>query len=210
MSRAMSRMTSHGLGNSEDPAVLEQLRQKFPPRTDPLPDSVIRTEPIDSFRDLRHSFLSLLPGVSPGSGGLRNEYLIALWERLEDREIKLIEELGLEYLAGSLPSWFYRVWLCVQTVALFKNAGQKDVRPLGLRNSLVKVFHKEAITQSKPEIREYLEPQQLGMSQAGAAKLVNCVRGMVNTRRDMVCIKIDLANAYNEISRTAILNVLSS
>ena len=47
------------------------------------------------------------------------------------------------------------------------------------------------------------------MSQAGAAKLVNCVRGMVNTRRDMVCIKIDLANAYNEISRTAIIDVLS-
>ena len=27
---------------------------------------------------------------------------------MEDREIKLIEDLGLEYLAGSLPSWFYR------------------------------------------------------------------------------------------------------
>ena len=39
---------------------------------------------------------------------MRNEYLVALGERLEDREIKLIEELGLEYLSGSLPSWFYR------------------------------------------------------------------------------------------------------
>ena len=210
MSRAMSRVTSHGLGNPEDPAILDQLRQKFPPRRDNLPESVLKTEPIDSFRDIRHTFLSLLPGVSPGAGGYRNEYLIALGERMEDREIRLFEELGLEYLSGSLPSWFYRVWLCIQTVPLFKNAGQKDVRPLGLRNNLIKSYHKEAISQSKPEIREYLEPQQLGMSQAGAAKLVHCVRGMVNTKREMVCIKIDLANAYNEIGRSAILDVLSS
>ena len=50
---------------------------------------------------------------------LRNEYLKALGERMEDREIALLEELGLEYLAGELPTWFYLVWLSLQTVALY-------------------------------------------------------------------------------------------
>ena len=36
-------------------------------------------------------------------------------------------------------------------------------------------YPKEAMSQSRPEIREFLEPQQLGMSKAGAAKLVNSV-----------------------------------
>ena len=83
---------------------------------------------------------------------------------MSDGEVKLLEDLGLVYLAGDLPLWFYRVWLTIQTVALYKTALRTDVRPLGLRNSLIKVFHKEAMSQSRPEIREFLEPQQLGMS----------------------------------------------
>ena len=210
LSRAMSRVTSHGVGDCKDPAIQAQLSEKFPPRSHRLPASVSKCQPIDSFRDLRQSLLSLQAGVSPGSGGLRNEYLVALGERMEDGDIKLLEELGLEYLAGELPLWFYRVWLCIQTVALYKTARQTDVRPLGLRNSLIKVFHKEAMSQSRPEVREFLEPQQLGMSQAGAAKLVNAVRGLISTRREFICVKIDLVNAFNEISRSSILETLES
>ena len=79
---------------------------------------------------------------------------------MEDEEIKMMEELGLEYLAGNLPGWFYQVWLTLQTVAPFKNEDKEAVRPLGLRNSLIKVFHKEAMVQNKTEIREFLEPVQ--------------------------------------------------
>ena len=129
---------------------------------------------------------------------------------MSDGEVKLLEDLGLVYLAGDLPLWFYRVWLTIQTVALYKTAMKTDVRPLGLRNSLVKVYHKEAMSQSRPEIREFLEPQQLGMSKAGAAKLVNSVRGLIHSRRDFVCIKIDLKNAFNEISRRSILETLEA
>ena len=59
-----------------------------------------------------------------------------------------------------------------------------DVRQLGLRNSLIKMFHREVMQQSKPEVSEFLEPVQLGQSQAGAAKLVFGVRGLINSRRD--------------------------
>ena len=39
---------------------------------------------------------------------------------MEDREVKQLEKLGLVYLAGELPPSFYtyRIWLCIQTVAL--------------------------------------------------------------------------------------------
>ena len=115
------------------------------------------------------------------------EGLLALGERISDGEVKLLQDLGL-----------------------YKTAVRTDVRPLGLRNSLIKVFHKEAMSQSRPEIREFLEPHQLGMSKAGAAKLVNSVRGLINSRRDFVCIKIDSKNAFNEISVRSILETLES
>ena len=60
------------------------------------------------------------------------------------------------------------------------------------------------------EIREYLEPVQLGLSQAGAAKLVLAVGGAVRSNRNFVCCRIDLANAFNEISRASIIEVLES
>ena len=95
------------------------------------------------------------------------------------------------------------VWSSLQTVALYKTQLKTDVRPLGLKNCLIKLFHKEAMKQV--EIREHLEPVQLGQSQAGAAKLVFGVRGLIQAKRDFICCKVDLANTFNEISRAAII-----
>ena len=48
---------------------------------------------------------------------------------------------------------------------------------------------------------ETLEDRQHGH----AAKLVNVVRSMAEIRRDYVVVKVDLKNAYNEVSRSAII-----
>ena len=115
--------------------------------------------------------MSLNPGTAPGAGGLRNEYLIALGERMESAEIKLFEQFGSDYTAGNLTTWFYVIWQSVQTVAPYKDKEKESVRPLGLKNSLTKLFNKEVMAQSKTEIREYLEPVQLGLPVSGAAHL---------------------------------------
>ena len=104
--------------------------------------------PMDSFSQLREDLLSLEPGTSPGSGGCRPEYLVALGERMEDREIERLEAFSLAYTAGSLPPWFYRLWLSLSTVPIYKKAEQRDVQPLGIRHSLVRVCHKEVMAQS--------------------------------------------------------------
>ena len=170
-----------------DPSVIEQLRRKFPDKKRELPNTVPKHKPIDSFVDLRANLLLLPLSVGPGSGALRNEYLVALGERMSNEEIKLLEKFGLAYTGSELPDWFYTVWLTLQTVALFKNQEKRDVRPLGLRNSLVKLFHREVMNQSTVEIREYLEPVQVGMSKAGAAKLVFSVGGAIRANKEHIC-----------------------
>ena len=212
VSRAMQRITSHGLADIEDPNVLAQLKEKFPARQDVLPASVPMHTPIDSFIGLRESLLSqdANRGSSPGSGGMRPEYLVALGERLNERELENLEEFGLKYVAGKLPAWLYRLWLSTQTVPMHKTSAQDAIRPIGIRHSWPRLFHKEVIAQSKPEIREFLEPQQLGQSQAGAAKLIHSVRGLLEANPDFICVSTDIKNCYNEQNRAAALDVLVS
>merc|ERR1719318_311781 len=105
VSKAMNRVTSYGVADCRDQGVQQQVKRKFPAREVPLPDQVSRHKAIDSFRDLRGSLLSLDAGISPGSGGIKNEYLVALGERMEDEGIKLLEQFGLAYIAGELPAW---------------------------------------------------------------------------------------------------------
>ena len=201
LGKAMGRVNSHGLGDINNPVIRDQLTEKFPPRQRPLPDSVPKIKPIDNFKDIRTSLLSLNPGTAPGSGGLRNEYLTAWGERMEDRELKLLEDLGLAYSAGELPAWYYVVWQSLQTVAPFKDNLLEAVRPLGLKNSLTKLYNKEVMVQSKPEMREFLEPVQLGLSVAGAALLTRSVSGVMQTYKEFICFRLDLKNAFDEMCR---------
>ena len=97
--------------------------------------------------------------------------------------------------------------MTVETVGMFKTAGQDPglVRPIGMRNPFIKSMHKEVVRQNKGVITEFLEPEQLGMSVAGGAKLVHCVRMMLEENRHFVCIKLDFRNAFNEVFRSRIV-----
>ena len=64
------------------------------------------------------------------------------------------------------------------------------------------------MNQSKAEIRDFLEPIQLGISVAGAALLTRAVSGTINAYKDFICFRLDLKNAFNEISRRAVIDVL--
>ena len=150
VSTAMRLITSKGVADAFDQQVLEQVQAKFLPRKQDLQDSVPKTKIIDSLAFLRQTLLSLEPGTSPGSGGMRPKYHVALGERLEDSDIDLLEEFGLSYLNGALPPWLYRLWLSLQIIPLFKSDEKNDVCPLGVRNRLIQLFHKGAMKQVKP------------------------------------------------------------
>ena len=145
ISKALQRVTSCGVASAEDPAVLAMLRAKYPARGRPLPERVVRGQCIDNLAGLRESILQLEPGISPGTGGMKAEFLIVLAQRLDDEEIGLLEDFGMRYLKGELPSWFYPVWLTVQTVPLFMSEQQNTLRPVGVRNPLLKVWHREVV-----------------------------------------------------------------
>ena len=73
ISRAMSRVTSHGLASMEDAAVMAQVAAKYPPRGRSLPARVPKGQPVEHLRGLRDCLKALQPGSSPGCGGMRPE-----------------------------------------------------------------------------------------------------------------------------------------
>ena len=83
-------------------------------------DSVVKGRPVENLQGLRDALLNLKRGNSPGSGGLRPEYLTTLEEVLDANEMTLLEDFGLCYLQGDMPAWFYSVFLSSQAVALYK------------------------------------------------------------------------------------------
>ena len=210
ISKGLQRVTSNGVASLANPDVLAQLQAKYPARRQPLPERVSRGQCVDSLRGLRNSLMKLEHGVSPGTGGLRAEYLTVLAELMEEEDMRLLEEFGMKYLGGQLPCWFYPVWLTVQTVPLYKTEERDTVRPVGVRNPLINTWNGEVVIQNKQELREYFEPQQICCTQAGAAVLVTSVRSLSEARRDFIVVKLDIKNAFNEIARRAIIQTLDS
>jgi hypothetical protein len=98
----------------------------------------------------------------------------------------LLEQFELRYLTGQLPLWWYKVWLSLTTVALFKTSDQDKVRPVGIEPCLARTFHKVVNRDNRPVLVDFLEPQQLAMSVAGGGKLVHSVRMLSEAKPDLL------------------------
>ena len=184
ISKALQCVTSCGVASIDDPAVLAMLQSKYPARGRPLTYRVTRGQCVNNLAGLRESLLELEPGISPGTRGMKAEHLTVLAQRMEEQDMELLEKFGRKYLKGELPAWFYPVWLTVQTVPLFKTEQQNTLRPGGVRNPLLKIWHGEVVLQNKLEIKSFLEPQQIASSQAGAGKLVMAVKSLIELKRE--------------------------
>ena len=162
VSKAANMIVYHGIANHANPNVQEQLQAKFPTGKKLLPQTLTKVSPIDQIKNLWGTLLSFPAAVDSGSRGLRNQYLVALGESMKDHKMKQLDRLGMANIMAKLPTWFYMVWLSLQAIALYKSAEEADVGPFSLRNSLIKVFNREVLSQSKVELRQYVEPVQLG------------------------------------------------
>ena len=67
LSKAVNRMVSHGIASPTDPAAVEALKRKYPPRKEPLPTQVVKGQAVEGLSSLRDLFLSLRPGIAPGT-----------------------------------------------------------------------------------------------------------------------------------------------
>ena len=212
ISKASNRMISHGVASLDDPRSKAALQSKYPSRGKQMPASVTKGQAVHSMQTLRDAFLKLRGGVAPGTGQLRPEFLITLaevWEE-DDGIWECVNNFAMRHVQGTFPPWYYKMCMTVETVGMYKTAGQDPslVRPIGMRNPWIKTIHKEVVRQNKHTLTAYLEPQQLGMSVAGGAKLVHSVRMVLEQNPEFICVKLDFKNAFNEVFRARVVEAL--
>ena len=93
---------------------------------------------------------------------------------------------------------------------------QDSVRPLGLRNPLIRTYHREVCKGNLSTVRAFVEPLQVVLSEGGGSILIFTVRGVTEMIQpgtqyeDWIVVKIDLKNAYNETCRAETVRVVES
>ena len=78
ISKAVSRLTSHGVADTRDPAIMAGLKSKYVARSRELPATVTVGQPVDGVYGLKEHLLNLPTGTAPGMGGMRGEFLTCL------------------------------------------------------------------------------------------------------------------------------------
>ena len=205
-------MASYGIADMANPTVREAVKAKYPPRSHPMPETVLAGTCLESVPSLKDTLLNLQPGVSSGFGALRHEHLRCAAQHWEEGEEGELEQFALAYLNGKLPPWVYKVWGSVSSVPLFKTVEQvpSEIRPVGIKASLIRVLHRRVVQANKGALREYLEPCQVALMPGGAAVLSHTVRMMLEQNPTFVCVALDVQNAHNAIARAAVVKRLEA
>ena len=177
-----------------------------------MPNSVVEGTCLERVPGLRDTLLNLQPGVSAGFGALRHEHLRCAAQNWEEGEEEQLEQFSLAYLNGKLPPWLYKVWGSVSSVPLFKTEERDptELRPVGIKASLLRTLHRRVVQANKGALREYLEPCQVALMPAGGAVLSHTVRMVLEQNPTWVCVALDVKNAHNAISRAAVVKRLEA
>ena len=85
-----------------------------------------------------------------------------------------------------------------------------EIRPVGIKASLIRVLHRRVVQANKGALREYLEPCQVALMPGGAAVLSNTVRMMLEQNPNFVCVFLDVQNAHNAMARAAVVKRLEA
>eukprot|EP00873_Tetraselmis_striata_P039985 jgi/Tetstr1/460249/TSEL_000484.t1 len=215
-SRAAGRLSSKGMGDLSDPAILAQPSDKHPSRSHPISDAAYDI-PVDEAAltvDMRVPFQQLKQHVAAGPSGMRNEYLRCLVGEYASASgpaaVRAMSEVASMYLQGRLPGWFNQLFASARLVAPVKKLGESgapDVRAVAVGEAERRAAERAVMDNMKEAYVSVPAPSQLGVGiSAGDSMLIHGVRLIAEKLGPCaVIVHTDLRNAYNEAWRRAII-----
>ena len=190
------------------------LQAKHPPAPaglglPPPPDAT--TAPFQATKEqVLEALRSFKPGSGAGPDGLRPGHIQSLTskgsgtagERLKNSITSLCNLICRGEVPEKVQPVLYGATLC----ALSKKDG--GIRTIAVGTCLRRLATKVLMRSITPEIREALQPTQLGVgTPAGCEAATHAVRHYINpSTTPKVILKIDLKNAFNTIRRETILH----
>jgi hypothetical protein len=211
--RARNLLQNNGTADIAYSINIAKIREKFPeelrPRETTTIPSPIAMGIIGTGDEMATYLGRLRRGAAPGISGWSTDHLVDIMRNSEDGVTKVWKVCDA-IARGEVTTRELREELtALRGVALIK--GKDDVRTIGIQNPWVKVTEHLLTQQYAEKCKEICGPYQLGNKIAGGAEiLVHLVQALTQLGTDKVVMKLDITNAYNSISRTAILEAVEA
>ena len=222
-SRAAQALGSAGV-HAASPAVAAELRRKHPqarPTTDgefvfpPAPE----LEPLPTHRnftpaEVMEAVQSFPKAVAAGGSAFSATHLLELLRVPSTRRFGLLDTLTktVNILAsGQAPSSMSQWVGSAPVTPLCKRDG--GVRPIAVGETLRRLVGKLWMKRISAKAQAYLGDSQVGVAVKGGAEAVvhavqRAATDLGNGRNDVAVLQLDLANAFNLVSRRAFLRVV--
>ena len=227
LSKATKLLLSTGLANSSDPSVRQALMDLHPPAQphlvpgDDLPTEVASNVALEGDKDAqdaewtkiaRRAIASFPPGSAGGPSGLRPVHLSECCRKM-GQGAALAHALG-QFARVALQQAFpapMREILCASSlIPLQKKDG--GLRPIAVGDTIRRVVGKCLLSHGAVQMElASLQPRQCGVGVRNAAEMVGMgLQRFVESRaaagdRDYAVLQVDVRNAFNSISRDALL-----
>ena len=199
---------------SED--VVNKLKDKHPDRhrDSVIPDRSDTESILVGREDVKRSIESFPPGSSGGPDGLLPQHLKDMTaDSLGEPAYKLVDALVEFYnkvvLCDKVPDEISPVFYGANLTALSKP--DNGVRPIAVGFSLRRMASKMLMCKVTGKCETLLRPHQLGVgTPKGAEAAVHAIRAYIKSPNisDKVLLKIDFKNAFNQVRRDVILNLV--
>ena len=214
LSKAARLATSSGIVELT-PAVLEGLESKHPKRDYEIERARDCDDDdaacVDYDLDLRATYRALERRKAVGPDGQPPEHLQSLTKGyLEGESKKAMEGVSnfrSAVVNGKMPRWWYDAEATMRLVALRKPDG--GVRPIGMGDASRRATGKAVAKAESGAFMERLAPVQVAVGvKNGAGILTLAVKLHLEENPTHVALKLDKANAYNNLHRRSILAAL--
>ena len=215
-SRGMAALTADAMAPDDEDTLLK-LQSKHPPRhpdsdiidyTPPPTAPPIMDEPV-----VAKTIKSFHRGSSSGTMGLRPKHLQAVLLAHVDNTVKpltALKNLVNHLLAGKAPLEVQPYFAGARLCALEK--GENDVRPIAAGETIRRLVSKAACNAVRSKAREFFKGLQFGVATpAGSERIIHTCRHAMTIHTDnpdMVLCKVDLSNAFNNVSRATFLKLV--
>ncbi|CAI5534033.1 unnamed protein product [Closterium sp. Naga37s-1] len=184
---------------------------KHPPALEDLPDRLPDFSPPEVPEltvPLLHQALRSAPrGTAAGPSGCLIEHLRDTFLSYQSHLPHFLR-LFQNWLQGDLPQTVRPFFTASTLVALQKP--QRGVRPIAIGEVLPRLLSRCVTLHFKQQIRDFFLPSlQFGVTvSAGIEVMAHAVQSALSLHPDWVVLEVDVANAFNSFSRSAMFNAL--
>ena len=210
--KACRMLTSSGIAdNNEETWKLLKTKHPYVPIPSP-PTSVPSQSSVDllpSDLNILAVLLSFPKDTSCGPSGLQVQHLLGASEASLPTSLLSALKAVVNILASGRALPEIAEYLAGATVIALKKPMGNDIRPIAVGEVLRQLTSKCLCAVVKYKASEYFSPYQYGVvCPSGVEKIIHSLRSCINDHwfdEDFTVAKVDLRNAFNLVSRNAVL-----